>query len=164
MNCPEMQAEFVVGISGDVVELVHRDQTIVERLHPEPVDGEAEGGVSADQNLVGAVQERADRIDLAAVVRAGRVAKIPSRLYMPVRPEAELGQRSSWKLAPIVFSGTTMIACFSPWLACLSSAMNISARLLPEAGGDLMSKILLAAFLVGALLHRPHAEGVGPRR
>ena len=47
---------------------------------------------------------------------------------------------SSWKLAPIDFSGTTMMACLSFWFASLSSAMNISARLLPEAGGDLMSR------------------------
>ena len=37
-------------------------------------------------------------------------------------------------------SGTTMIACLSLWFASLSSAMYISARLLPEAGGDLMSR------------------------
>lgn len=33
-----------------------------------------------------------------------------------------------------------MIACFKPWLWSLSSAMNMSARLLPDAGGDLMSR------------------------
>jgi hypothetical protein len=47
---------------------------------------------------------------------------------------------SSLKLDPIDFSGTTTIACLSPWLCSLSSAMNISARLLPEAGGDLISR------------------------
>ncbi|WP_265286481.1 hypothetical protein [Verminephrobacter eiseniae] len=37
-------------------------------------------------------------------------------------------------------SGTTMMACRKPWLLSLSSAMNINARDLPEAGGDLISK------------------------
>src|SRR5690606_41196012 len=44
------------------------------------------------------------------------------------------------KLAPMDFSGTTMMACFKPWLCSLSSAINIRARLLPDAGGDLMSR------------------------
>jgi hypothetical protein len=38
------------------------------------------------------------------------------------------------------FSGATMIVCLSFWFASLSSAMNISARLFLETGGDLMSK------------------------
>ena len=89
----EMLAELVVGVGGDVVELVHGDQPVVERLDAELVDGEAEGRVGADQHLVVALEERADRLDLAAVVRAGRVAEIPFRLDRPVGPEAELGQR-----------------------------------------------------------------------
>jgi len=38
------------------------------------------------------------------------------------------------------FSGTTISACLRPWFSILSSAMNINARDLPEAGGDLISK------------------------
>ena len=68
---------------------------------------------------------------------------------------------SSWKLAPIDFSGTTMIACLRPWFCSLSSAMNMSARLLPDAGGDLIRRYCSPRCLVGALLHRPHAERVG---
>ena len=68
---------------------------------------------------------------------------VVSALALPLaataqKPAAVSG--SSWKLAPMVFSGTTMIACLSPCLCSLSSAMNISARLLPEAGGDLRSR------------------------
>ena len=37
-------------------------------------------------------------------------------------------------------SGTTTMACFKPWLCSLSSAINISARDLPEAGGDLINR------------------------
>lgn len=47
---------------------------------------------------------------------------------------------SSLKLAPMDFSGTTIMACLIPWFSSLSSAMNIRARLLPEAGGDLMRR------------------------
>ena len=69
MNCAEMQAELVVGVGRDVVKLVHGDQPVVERLDAELVDGEAEGRMGADQHLVVAFEERADRLDLAAVVR-----------------------------------------------------------------------------------------------
>ena len=85
-----MQAELVVGIGRDVVELVHRDQPVVERLDAELLHGEAEGRMGADQHLVGALEERPDRLDLAAVVIAGRVAEVPLRLDVPVGPEAEL--------------------------------------------------------------------------
>ncbi len=164
MNWPEMQAELVVGIGGDVVELVHRDQPVVERLHPEPVDGEAEGGVGADQHFVGAVQERADRIDLAAVVRAGRVAKIPFGLDMPVRPEAEFGQRL------VVEAGADRLfrhdddRLFEPLVGELVERDEHQRPALARGRRRLDEKVLLAAFLVGALLHRPHAEGVGLRR
>ena len=47
---------------------------------------------------------------------------------------------SSLKLAPMDFSGTTTMACLRPWLANLSKAMNIRARLFPDAGGDLISR------------------------
>jgi hypothetical protein len=54
---------------------------------------------------------------------------------------------SSAKLAPIDFSGTTTIACRSPSFASLSRVTNISARLLTDAGGDLMSRYYSPRFL-----------------
>ncbi|MNL56354.1 hypothetical protein D3C87_1798430 [compost metagenome] len=39
------------------------------------------------------------------------------------------------KEPPIERSGTAMMALVSPWLISLSSAINMSARDLPEAGG-----------------------------
>src|SRR5581483_399532 len=86
----QMQAELVIGVRRHMMELVDRDQPVVERLDPEPVYGEAEGRMGADQHLVVALQERGNRIDLAAIVRAGRVAEVPSRGDRPVGPEAEL--------------------------------------------------------------------------
>ena len=92
-----MQAELVVGIGRDVVKLVHGDQPVVERLDAELVDGEAERRVGADQHLVAAFEKRADGLDLAAVVVAGRVAEIPFRLDVPVGPEAD-----TWSAARLV--------------------------------------------------------------
>jgi hypothetical protein len=76
-----------------MVELVDRDQPVVESLHPELVDGEAERGMGAHQYLVVALQERADGLDLSAVVRTRRIAQIPLRLDPPVGPEAILCER-----------------------------------------------------------------------
>ena len=47
----EMHAELVVGIGGDMVEFIHRDQPVVESLNPKFVDGEAKGRMGADQHL-----------------------------------------------------------------------------------------------------------------
>ena len=88
MNCAEMQAQLVVGVGGDVVKLVHGDQPVVECLDAELVHGEAEGRMGADQHLVVAFQERPDRIDLAAIVRARRIAEVPFRLDLSSRPRS----------------------------------------------------------------------------
>ena len=58
MNWREVLAQLVVGVGRDVVELVDRDQPVVEGLDAELLDREAEGGVGADQHLVVAVEER----------------------------------------------------------------------------------------------------------
>jgi hypothetical protein len=50
-----------------VVELIYRDQPVVERLDPELVHGEAEGRVGADQHLVIAFEEGRDGTDFAAI-------------------------------------------------------------------------------------------------
>src|SRR3546814_16803813 len=50
---------------------------------------------------------------------------------------------SSEKLEPMLFSGTTMIACFTPWLTTLSNETNLRERLLPDTEGDLHSKYFL---------------------
>src|SRR3546814_20981095 len=48
--------------------------------------------MGADQHLVITFKERADAVDLAAIL-AGCVAQVPFRGNGPVGPEAELGQR-----------------------------------------------------------------------
>src|SRR3546814_11806363 len=75
-----------------MVKLGHRDQAVVERLHAEALHREAKGGMGADQHLVITFKERADAVDLAAIL-AGCVAQVPFRGNGPVGPEAELGQR-----------------------------------------------------------------------
>ena len=97
------------------MELVHRDQPVVERLDPELIDGEAERRVRADQHLVAALKERADRVDLAAVVARRARCRDSISARRASRPRSRTCvSGSSWKLAPMAFSGTTMIACFSP--------------------------------------------------
>jgi hypothetical protein len=97
------------------MELVHGNQPVVERLHPEPVNGDAEGRMGADQHLVVAFEEGPDRTDLAAIIRAGRVAEVPFGRHGPVGPEAEPGQRLVMEAcADRPRSGTTTIAWRSP--------------------------------------------------
>ena len=112
---PHVLAQPVVRVGGDVVELVHGDQAVVEGFDAELLHREAERGVRADQHLVVAFQELLHRVHLAAVVAAGRVAQIPSSappVQSAQKPDWLSG--SSWKLAPMDRSGTTMIACLRP--------------------------------------------------
>src|SRR5581483_1136234 len=55
---PEVSAELVVGVGGNVMELVHSNQPAVELLDAELINGEAEGCVGADQHPVGAIKKR----------------------------------------------------------------------------------------------------------
>ena len=83
-------SELVVGIGGDMMEFIDRNQPIVKGLDAECFDREAEGRVRADEHLVCASEKRAERIDLAAVVAPRRIAQVPSRRDFPIRPEAIL--------------------------------------------------------------------------
>ena len=76
-----------------MVKLVHGNQPVVEHVHAEFVHGEAECRMGADQRFVAAFEECRKRVDLAAVVSAGRVAEIPARFDALVGPESRLGQR-----------------------------------------------------------------------
>ncbi len=60
----------------------------------------------------------------------------------PANPNKNQTQLTAhWqKLPPMERSGTTIMACLTPWLLSLSNAINISARDLPDAGGDLINK------------------------
>ena len=62
------------------MELINGDQPAIEGLNAELIDGEAERRMGANEHLVIATfEERADRVNLAAIVRSGRVAKVPLR-------------------------------------------------------------------------------------
>src|ERR1700733_4173765 len=75
------------------MELVHCDQPVVEPFHAVLIDCEAERRVSADQHLVAALKKRPNRLDLSAVVLAGRVAEVPFWLYAPVGPKSKIRER-----------------------------------------------------------------------
>ena len=85
----ELPAKFVVRIGRDVVKFINGDEAVIEGLHSVLLDGKAEGGMGADEHAIIAVKECLDRFDLA-VVFAWRIAEIPARCDLPVRPEAKL--------------------------------------------------------------------------
>ena len=68
----EVQAKLVVRVGRDVMEFIDGDQPVVEGLDAELVDREPERRVGADEDLIGAGEEGADGIDLAAVPRQAR--------------------------------------------------------------------------------------------
>ena len=69
---------------------------------------------------------------------------------------------SSLKLAPMLFSGTTMIAWLAgPWLAELVERDEHERAAFAGGGRGFDEEVLLAALLVGEFLHGAHAEGVG---
>ena len=157
----EVHAKLVVGVGGNVVKLVHRDQSVVEGLDPEPVHREPEGGMRADEHLVRALQEGFDRVDLAAVVGAGGVAEVPSRLDAPVRPEAEVAQRLVVKAGPDCLLRHDDDCLSEPLIVELVEGDEHERPALARGRRRLDKKVLFAPLLIGALLHRPHAEGIG---
>ena len=142
------------------MELVHRDQPVVERLDAEPIDREAEGGVGADEHLVVALQERAHRFHLAAIL-AGGVAQVPARRDAPVRPEAVSAQRL------VVEAGADALLRHDDDRLPASLVGELVERdehqraALARRRRRLDQQILLAALLISALLHRAHAHRVG---
>ena len=157
----QMDAELVVGIGRDVVELIHRDQSVIERRDPEFVDGEAEGRMGADQHLVVAFQENPERIDLAAVVVARCVAQVPFWLDVPVGPEAMLAERFVMEAGADGLFRHDDDGLLDALILQLVERDEHQRAALARGGRGLDQKILLAALFEGALLHRPHAELVG---
>ena len=162
MSCPRCSPSRLSGLA----ETWWNSSTAIRRSSkastPNCIDRKAEGRVGADQHLVVAFEEPPHRLDLAAVVAARRVAQVPLRFDVPVGPEAELAsaahRRSSRRWT---FSGTTMIACLSPWLCQLVERDEHQRPALARGRRRLDEQVLLAALLIGALLHRPHAQRIG---
>ena len=155
------------SVGRDVVELVDGDRAgrrTPPRPAPRPRSGTWRGYRPARRRAEARKAPTAFTLERATlrIVRAGRVAQVPLRLDMPVRLEAvarqRLGRRRRRRSS---FSGTTMIACRTPWWRSLSSATNISARLLPRGGRRLDEQVLLAPPRIGAPLHGPHPQLVG---
>ncbi|MNH87255.1 hypothetical protein D3C87_1322820 [compost metagenome] len=60
----QLASQFVVGVGGNVVELVDGYQAVVEGFEAQLFHGKAEGGMRADQHLVAAIQEGAHCVHL----------------------------------------------------------------------------------------------------
>ena len=161
MNCAEVLAELAVGVGGNVVELVHGDQPVIELLDAKFLHGEAEGGMGADQHLVVAVEESANGIDLAAVVRTGRVAEVPFRRDNPIGPKTELAQRLVMEARANRSFRHDDDGLLQPLIGELVERDEHERTALAGCGRRLDEKILLPALFIGALLHRAHPEGVG---
>src|SRR5205823_10302108 len=121
------------------------------------VHGEAEGCMGADQHLVVAFEEGPDRTDLAAIVRAGRVAEIPSRGDGPVSPEAELAQRLVMEARADGFLRHNDDRLAEPLIAELVEGDEHQRPALARGRRRLDQEVLLSAPFLSALLLRPHA-------
>ena len=158
---PEVQAELVIRVGRNVVELIDRNQSVVERLHAVGIDREAECRMGADQHLVVAFEECAQRLDLAAVVVAWRVAQVPLGFDLPVGPEAVLRQRL------IVEAGTDGLlrhnddGLLQALVLELVECHEHQRTALARCGRRLDEQVLLASLLVGPLLHGPHPKRIG---
>ena len=143
------------------MELVHRNEPVVECFHPEPIHGKSEGRVRADEDPVAATQKRFQRLDLAAV-RSGRAAKVPLRPDGPVGPEAEAAERHVREARADGFLGDNDDRLAHALVRELVERDEHERPALTRGRRRFDQKILLPPFLPGPLLHRAHPELIGP--
>ena len=156
----DVLAQPIVRIRGNVVELVHRDQALVEDFRPELLHSEAERRVGADQRLVVAFKKRLHRVHLPAVVRSRRIAEVPFRLHLPIGEEAELAERLVVKARADRALRHHDDRLLESLVFQLVQRDEHQRPALARGRRRLDEQILLAALLIGALLHRPHAHRV----
>ena len=156
-----MQAELVVRVGRNVVELIDRDQSIIERFHAVGIDRETEGRVGADQHLVVTFKEGAQRLDLAAVVIARRVAQVPLGFDVPVGPETVLRQRLVVEASTDGLFRYNDDGLLQALVIELVECHEHQRTALARCGWRLDQQVLLSPLLVGPLLHGPHAKRIG---
>ena len=158
----EVNAKLAVGVGGHVVELVNRDQTVVEGGDAEFLHRETKRRMRANQRPVGAGEKRADGIHLAAI-RARRVAQVPPRCHRPIRPEAVLRERL------IVETGADRAlrhhhdGLLQPLVVQFIERNEHQCAAFAGGRGGFDEQILLTPALKSLLLHRPHTQRIGPR-
>ena len=157
----DMITQLVVRVGGDVVELVHGDETVVEGFHSETVQRKTEGGVGADERLVSALQETFDRSYLTTIVRSRRVAEVPLGLDLPVRPEAELAERLVVEAGPDGPFRHHDDSLFELLVGQFVQCDEHERAAFAGCRGRFDEQVLLAALLVSALLHWAHSESIG---
>ena len=154
-------AELVVRVGGHMMKLVYRDQPVVEFLDAVGVDREAKRRVRANEHAIRALEKGGDRFDFAAVVGAGRVAKVPLGLHMPVRPKSGLGERLVVEAGPNGSLGHDDDGLLDVLILELVERDKHQRAALARRWWRFDEQVLLAPSLVHALLHGPHAEGIG---
>ncbi len=141
-----------------MVELVDRHKSVVEESLIDRVVCKSQRGVRADQHRVGAFEEALDGIDLELSEPGEQRLFCCSTSQSAKNPASVSGALA--KDAPMERSGTATITFLIPWLKSLSSARNISARDLPDAGGAFRSKYWLsrAAYAFACISRIPSAS------
>ena len=119
--------------------------------------------MGANQHAVTAFQKRTDRVHLAAI-RAGRVAKVPPRLNLPIRPKTELRQWFIGKAGPDGFFWHDDDRLLQALIVQLVQRDEHQRPAFAASRGRLDQKVLLSPLFIGALLHDAHAEFVGRGR
>jgi hypothetical protein len=158
---PQVQAELVVGVG----ETWWNSSTAISRSSnastPNLSTAKRKVAWVQTSTLSSLSRKRADRLDLAAVVVARRVAQVPLAARPPVGPEAVLGQRL------IVEAGADGLfrhdddGLLQALVVQLVERDKHQRAALARGRRRLDEQVLLAALLIGALLHRPHAQGIG---
>ena len=143
-----------------MVKFVDGDQPVVKGFHAETLYGEAEGGVGTDQRFVATRHKRLHRFHLTAIF-SRRVAEVPAGLHRPVVVEAELRQRLVGEAGADRLFRHRDNCLFDTLLIELVEGDEHQRPALSGSWGRFEQQVLLAALVVGALLHGAHAEFVG---
>ena len=116
------------------------------------------------RNRIVAFQEGLDRVDLAAI-GAWCVTEISDSARRSSRPRSRNSVNgSSLKLAPMVLSGTTIIACLTSLVRQLVERDEHQGPALPRRRRRFDQQILFAPLLPGPFLHWAHTQFVRPGR
>ena len=164
----KLSAEAVPGVCGNMVELVNRDQPVVERFRSQLVKSETEGRMGADQHSFLAGEEFANGLHFGfrhlRIVSTRRVAQVPLRGDNPVVEESVLAERFA---AEARADGAFRHADDGLADTLIGQLVQRHEHQRARFAGSWRrfdQQILLAALFVHLRLHWPHSQLVGLRR